>query len=337
MSGTAGAFCTALALIPQLGNNMAFIITLICFLICSITWFFITDLGFQRQTGLVLKSQPGYVRAILGGFYLFAGVHLGGRQNTLLLPQVPLADPQLRHRPLRAPLPGERHRAAGGPPLPRRLGLVADHGRRAVRPALHPPRPHAHAVGSASTPDAARRLVHPLLAASPRRRRAGVDRRRHLPYPSRSAGPPATSRSQLYIQACLARLESDNTEVSAARRRYGPFLYSFYIELYAVLGTVLGRYLDGVYKLDWRREGRQQSRRGWCIPGPCKFAVICVLVFASRDPRAQGARLPSTRPMLSDEKLDVDLGGEEELPITPGAMAAKEKDGREEGKDAQQS
>jgi len=71
IAGTSGAFCTALALIPRLGNNMSFIITPICFTLASITWWFISHLNFQRPLASVMSGKPMYIKAVLGGFYLF--------------------------------------------------------------------------------------------------------------------------------------------------------------------------------------------------------------------------------------------------------------------------
>jgi hypothetical protein len=71
VAGTAGAFVTALVLIPRFGNNFSFIITPICFTTAAITWFFIEESGFQKETTLVLWEQPSYIRSVLGGFWLF--------------------------------------------------------------------------------------------------------------------------------------------------------------------------------------------------------------------------------------------------------------------------
>ena len=71
VSGTAGAFCTALALIPKLGNNMSFLITPIFFTAAAIVWFFISSLNFKKTDLDHLAGQPGYLRAVLTGFILF--------------------------------------------------------------------------------------------------------------------------------------------------------------------------------------------------------------------------------------------------------------------------
>lgn len=71
VAGTAGAFVTALVLIPRFGNNFSFIITPICFLCAAITWFFIEESGFRKETTLVVFDQPSYFRSVVGGFGLF--------------------------------------------------------------------------------------------------------------------------------------------------------------------------------------------------------------------------------------------------------------------------
>ncbi|KAF4636112.1 hypothetical protein G7Y89_g1975 [Cudoniella acicularis] len=76
ISGTGGAFCTALALIPRFGNNMSFIITPICFTLASITWFFISSLNFKKPPKSVMSGKPAYTRALLCGFYLFGDLAL---------------------------------------------------------------------------------------------------------------------------------------------------------------------------------------------------------------------------------------------------------------------
>ena len=80
VSGTAGAFCTALALIPHFGNNFSFIITPIFFAAASLLWFFIQEAGPPAEGNLVLEGQPTYVRAVGSGFYLFfESIWTGGK------------------------------------------------------------------------------------------------------------------------------------------------------------------------------------------------------------------------------------------------------------------
>ncbi|KIW92569.1 uncharacterized protein Z519_06416 [Cladophialophora bantiana CBS 173.52] len=66
ISGTAGAFCTALALIPSFGNNYSFLITPIFFAVASIVWFFISNLNYRKP----LKEGGNYLLAVGMGFWL---------------------------------------------------------------------------------------------------------------------------------------------------------------------------------------------------------------------------------------------------------------------------
>jgi MFS family permease len=50
-----------------------------------------------------------------------------------------------------------------------------------------------------------------------------------------------------FIQASLARMESEDPQVSALGSVMA-FLYSSYIIIYAILGTVLGAVIDDIYK-----------------------------------------------------------------------------------------
>lgn len=81
VSGTAGAFTTALGLIPRLGNNYAFIITPICFTASGIIWFFLGSLKFSRsQTESLNEKKSYYIKSVLTKFFLFAkSVYIGGK------------------------------------------------------------------------------------------------------------------------------------------------------------------------------------------------------------------------------------------------------------------
>ncbi|CAF1105232.1 unnamed protein product [Rotaria sordida] len=81
VSGTAGAFATALGLIPRLGNNYAFIITPICFTASGIVWFFLGSLTFSRaESEESDEKESNYVKSILKKIFLFGkSVYVGGR------------------------------------------------------------------------------------------------------------------------------------------------------------------------------------------------------------------------------------------------------------------
>ena len=83
VSGTAGAFVTALGLIPRLGNNYAFIITPIFFVAAGVMWIFVSSVAFntaEQVDSKTKKSKSNYFAALLRGFVLFfKSFYVGGR------------------------------------------------------------------------------------------------------------------------------------------------------------------------------------------------------------------------------------------------------------------
>lgn len=84
VSGTAGAFTTALALIPRLGNNYAFIVTPICFTASGIIWFFLSSMKRARAhddtSDDADDNKLGFIRSVLDKFLLFGkSVYIGGK------------------------------------------------------------------------------------------------------------------------------------------------------------------------------------------------------------------------------------------------------------------
>lgn len=81
LAGTAGSFCTALALIPRFGNNYSFLITPIFFTLASIVWFFVSDLGYTKATALekVEKKKNYFVMVGEGFLFFFQSVYVGGK------------------------------------------------------------------------------------------------------------------------------------------------------------------------------------------------------------------------------------------------------------------
>ncbi|KAL1883986.1 hypothetical protein Daus18300_000094 [Diaporthe australafricana] len=315
ITGTTGAFVTALVLIPQLGNNRAFIITPIAFFFCAISWFFISDLGFEKRKGQVLGDQPGYVKAALGGFWLFfesigvgAKILFTSRKFVWLVPGYAVAlyghrylengiAPQVARRYLGQS--GWSQLMVGGSNMGELLGALTvflfNNWVQTPMPWLRLDslfllivwyipfwRPPRNQVGQAW-----------LVAAT------------FMPI---SFGWAAGDVSlAAYIQACLARLESKNKNVSALGAVMA-FLYSFYIVTYAILGTFLGRYLDGVYNATGGSDGGSISS-GLVYTAGVQFSIICVLVFASTFvPKGAVAFNPK---MLYGEALDEDLEEDE--------------------------
>lgn len=70
VSGTAAAFCTALALIPGLGNNYAFIITPIFFALAAAVLTFIDNARIVSEQKLT-KQGNGPLRSVLDGFRVY--------------------------------------------------------------------------------------------------------------------------------------------------------------------------------------------------------------------------------------------------------------------------
>ncbi|KAL2127591.1 hypothetical protein VTI74DRAFT_10446 [Chaetomium olivicolor] len=316
ISGTAGAFMTGLVIIPQLGNNMAFIITPVCFAISAITWFFLGELDFRRDslkpssTSFRARERPSYWKSTFSGLSLFAeSVWVGARilfssrKFIWLVPGYSVA--LYAHRYLEngiAPQIARRYMdnsawaqiMVGGSNLGELLGafsvLLFTNAVQTPMPWLrldalmllivwyipfwHPP---AGQVGQAW-----------IVAAT---------------FAPISYGWASGDVSlAAYIQASLARIESQNKNVSALGAVMA-FLYSFYIVTYAVLGTVLGRYLDGVYNRSGGLDGGE-VRSGLVYTTGVQTTVISVLVLAATFvPKGSFAFNPK---IISEEVLDDD-------------------------------
>lgn len=312
ITGTTGAFVTALVLIPQLGNNRAFIITPVAFFCCAVAWFFISDLGHEKQDkGQVLANQPGYIKATLGGFWLFfesigvgAKILFTSRKFIWLVPGYAIAlyghrylengiAPQVARRYLGQS--GWSQLMVGGSNMGELLGALV-----------------VFLSGSlVQTPMPWLRLDSLFLLIvwyipfwRPPRNQVGQAWLVAATFIPISFGWAAGDVSlAAYIQASLARLESKNKNVSALGAVMA-FLYSFYIITYAILGTFLGRYLDGVYNATGGSDGGSISS-GLVYTAGVQFTIIFMLVFASTFvPKGAVAFNPK---MLYDEPLDDDV------------------------------
>jgi hypothetical protein len=96
IAGTSGAFCTGLALIPTLGNNMSFLITPIFFTAAAIVWYFISAFSFKKASLEHLAGLTSYLRAVATGFILFFRVYLDRSLDHLHVAQVHLACTRLQ-------------------------------------------------------------------------------------------------------------------------------------------------------------------------------------------------------------------------------------------------
>jgi hypothetical protein len=302
---------------------MAFIITPICFTISSVIWIFVSDLNFKKPVPTTLKKQPMYVKALLGGFFLFGeSVWVGGkilfssRKFVWLVPGYAVA--LYAHRYLEngiAPQVARRYLGdsawsqimVGGSNLGELLGALCVF----------------LFTNWIQTPMPWLRLDALMLLIV-----------WYIPY----WRPPAGQISQAfavagtfmpisfgwaagdvslaaYIQASLARLESKNNNVSALGAVMA-FLYSFYIVTYAIAGVFLGRYLDSVYNSTGGSNGGT-IYQGLVYTAGVQFTIVSALVISSTFvPHGAFAFNPK---MLHNEALDVDLIEDEE-PVVPDAV-----------------
>jgi hypothetical protein len=321
-SGTAGAFCTALALIPHFGNNFSFIVTPIFFAAASVLWFFIYEVSPQTESGLFLEGQPTYVKAVMSGFYLFfesvwtgAKIISTHRKFIWLLPGYAVA--LYGHRYLEnaiAPAVARRYLGnsawsqimVGGSNFGELLGALFVF---MFTNLVQTPMPWLRLDALALL------IVWYLPFWHPTKGDVGqawIVAATFLPI---SFGWAAGDVSlAAYIQASLARIESNTKNVSALGAVMA-FLYSTYIVTYAVASVCLGTYIDRVS--DANHDNIQPAILN--IAG-VQFTVISVLVMASTFiPKGAFAFNPK---ILSDEPLDTDLE-DEDLEYVPGIPAAK--------------
>ncbi|KAF2031663.1 hypothetical protein EK21DRAFT_99602 [Setomelanomma holmii] len=319
ISGTAGAFTTALALIPHFGNNFSFLITPIFFAAAAILWWFVND-GVERSAApLVLESQPTYVKAVAGGFYLFfESCWTGGkiifthRKFVWLLPGYAVA--LYGHRYLEnaiAPAIARRYMGnsawaqimVGGSNFGELLGALFVF---MFTNLVNTPMPWLRIDAIALL------IVWYLPYWHPPKNDVGqawIVAATFLPI---SFGWAAGDVSlAAYIQASLTRIESQTSNVSALGAVMA-FLYSFYIVTYAIASVCLGTYIDRVSD---RNNDEVQS--AIFNVAAVQFTVISVLVMtATFVPKGAFALNPK---MLSEQPLDTDLE-DEEFEYVPGVQ-----------------
>ncbi|KAF1937236.1 hypothetical protein EJ02DRAFT_426792 [Clathrospora elynae] len=325
VSGTAGAFCTALALIPHFGNNFSFIITPIFFAAASILWYFIQEAGVPKDTrALILESQPTYVKAVIGGFYLFfesvwtgAKIIFTHRKFIWLLPGYAVA--LYGHRYLEnaiAPAIARRYMGnsawsqimVGGSNFGELLGALFVFFCSNL---VHTPMPWLRIDALALL------IVWYLPYWHPPKNDVGqawIVAATFLPI---SFGWAAGDVSlAAYIQASLSRIESKTENVSALGAVMA-FLYSAYIVTYAIASVTLGTYIDRV------SDGNSEEIQGaiFNVAG-VQFTVIFVMVMTSTFvPKGAFSLNPK---MLSEEYLDTDLE-DEDLEYVPGVQVKSKR------------
>lgn len=292
ITGTAGAFTTGLVIIPQLGNNMAFIITPLCFSLSALAWLFLSDVGFTRTTTTAPKPRTPtrYWKSALSALLLFfesilvgARLLFSSRRFIWLIPGYALA------------LHAHRYLENGiAPQIARRYLGDASWSQIIVGGSNAGELLGALAVlllssgGTIPTPMPWLRLDALLLMVV-----------WYLPYWRPEAGHVGQAwlvagtfipvsfgwaagdvSLAAYIQAAVGKLESRDREVSALGAVMA-FLYSFYIVTYAIVGTLLGRYLDGVYNATGGSAGGGRIDGGLVYTAGVQFTVIAGLVMAS--------------------------------------------------------
>lgn len=316
ISGTAGAFCTALVLIPKLGDNFSFIITPVLFAAAALVWYWITDLNFEPPVRLQpLSERPAYIKAVLCGFYYFAEsvwtgakIIFGSRRFIWLLPSYSLA--LYGHRFLEnnvAPAIARRYFGQsawsqiliGGSNMGELIGaLLVFFSTNFVRT----PIPWLRL-------DAIVLLIvwylpfwYPPMGDV---KYAWIAAATFLPI---SVGWAAGDCSlAAYIQAALSRVESKAQNVSALGAVMS-FVYCTYIILYAITSPLLGRYIDFAFAETGGLPGEDKGgdiHFALLNTVGVQFSIIAVVIMvATFIPKGACAWNPK---VLFDEVLDCDL------------------------------
>ncbi|KAF2757587.1 hypothetical protein EJ05DRAFT_453393 [Pseudovirgaria hyperparasitica] len=337
VAGTAGAFATALGLIPALGYNYSFLITPIFFTAASIVWFFISNYGFVKTPHLRdAQGNRNYFKSIWHSIVLFfESIYTGGvlvftnRKFIWLLPGYAFA--LYGHRYLEngiAPFVARRYLGVsawsqimvGGSNFGELLGALFVF---LFTNLVARPMPWLRL-------DALLLLIVWYLPyyTPPQSevRYAWIVAATFIPI---SFGWAAGDVSlAAYIQASLARTESKMKNVSALGAVMA-FLYSTYIVIYAIANPLLGRYLDRQSALQAAgQDGAIQD--GVRSVAGIQFTILAAIVIASTFiPKGAISFNPK---MISDELLDSDIGddkadlkdissGEEILDSEKGGLA----------------
>ncbi|KAF2878397.1 major facilitator superfamily domain-containing protein [Massariosphaeria phaeospora] len=307
VSGTSGAFCTALALIPRFGNNMSFIITPVFFLAAAIAWYMIDEAGFQKERAPALVDQPSYAKAVVGGFWLFfesvwtgARIIFTNRKFVWLLPGYAIA--LYGHRYLEngiAPAVARRYLGnsawsqimVGGSNLGELFGALFVF---LFTNMVHTPMPWLRLDSLALL------IVWYIPYWNPKSgdvNQAWIVAATFLPI---SFGWAAGDVSlAAYIQASLARIESKTKNVSALGAVMA-FLYSTYIVTYAITSPLLGGYIDKVSAAN-----DEDIHPAMVNIAGVQFTLIFVLVMTSTFiPKGAIALNPA---MLNDLDMEHDI------------------------------
>ena len=289
VSGTAGAFATALGLIPALGNNYAFIITPIFFTAAAIVWFFISpfkcnssdpdDVATAEEDD---ESKRNYLVNVLNRFLLFGkSVYVGAklvftnRKFIWLWSGYSLA------------LYGHRYLENGiAPQVAKRYLDRSEWSQIIVGGSNFGELLGAFAVfvcaNIVKTPMPWLRLDALLLLIiwyvpfyqppANEVKYAWIMAATFIPI---SFGWAAGDVSLgAYIQSSLTQMETKNKKVSPLGAVMA-FLYSSYIVIYAITNPLLGKYIDGVY------DREKDIRPAILYTGAIQLSIISAVVFIS--------------------------------------------------------
>lgn len=283
VSGTAAAFCTALALIPRFGNNYSFLITPIFFAAASITWSFISNLNYDLNKD-IKEEDRGFFKSLFRSFLLFyksiytgLRIILTNRKFIWLIPGYAFA------------LYGHRYLENGiAPQVARRY-----FGESAWSQIMVGGSNFGELLGAlfvflftnlVTTPlpwlrlDALTLLIVWYIPYwYPQRRQVNEAWRAAASFIPISFGWAAGDISlAAYIQASLARVESHHTDVSALGAVMA-VLYCTYIVIYAICNPLLGAYIDDVYNNSGKITIRPALRNTVGV----QFTVLGAIIMAS--------------------------------------------------------
>jgi MFS family permease len=317
ITGTGGAFCTALALIPSSGNNQSFIITPILFLTAACSWFMIklphsyqVDVGHERNYLLqVVDGCVLFVMSAVKGFQIV----FSSRRFVWLLPGYSFA--LFGHRFLEnniASYVAKRYFGqsawaqimVGGSNFGELLGALFVF---LFTNLVHTPIPWLRL-------DACLLLIVWYIPywfpPSGNVNYAWIAAATFIPI---SFGWAAGDVSlAAYIQASLARLESQETSISPLGAVMG-FLYSTYIIIYAIISPLVGKYIDKVFAETGGEKNGGTIRPALRNIVGVQFTILSVIIFcATFVPRGAFHLNPK---LLDEVELNTDeesSGGEED-------------------------
>lgn len=323
VTGTAGAFCTALVLIPRFGNNFSFIISPICFFLAGGVWYFIAIPSYynlntpshDRALARSLEADQGYIWATVMGFYLFfqsiwTGMRLvfTSRKFVWLLPGY--AFTLYCHRYLEnglGPIIARRYLGesawaqimVGGSNFGEMTGALCVFLTTNIIPT---PMPWLRLEAIFLLVPWYMYFWNPPKEDVKYAWMVGATM-----FPMSFGWAAGDVSLAAYIQASMSRVEATNLqyhEVSPLSAVMG-FLYSTYIIIYSILNPTLGQYVDNVFATTGGEAKGGTVRPAIFHIAGTHFTVIGVIIFlATFVPRGSLTFNPE---ILSEQYLDYDF------------------------------